>query len=97
MKRVSFSVDIYKCEEKKFIGNKCKDDTEIIKLLQQIYFTFYTLTNRVSYDHLSLKNSTGNQSYPYITKEVFHSQFRLKIDEYRDNNNFMRINEVDYY
>ena len=34
MKRVSFSVDIYKCEEKKFIGNKCKDDKEIKKLLQ---------------------------------------------------------------
>jgi hypothetical protein len=32
-KRVSFSIDIFKCEEKELFKNTCKSDPEIKKLL----------------------------------------------------------------
>ena len=34
----------------------------------------------------------GMENVPYITKEVFHSQFTLNLKQYRDNNNFVKIN-----
>ena len=52
-KRINFSIDIFKCKEKEFFGNTCKNDTEIETFLREVYFTFYTLTSRVSYDQYS--------------------------------------------
>jgi hypothetical protein len=49
------------------MGNTCKSDEEIEKLLRIVYFTLYTLSDRVSYDHF--KENVDPK--PYITKDLF--------------------------
>ena len=56
------------------------------QLLNQIYFT---ITNVIGKPNL--KNFTN----PINVNEEFHSQFKLDPTQYRDNNNYMRLNKVE--
>lgn len=42
------------------------------------------------------KISFGSEIHesPIVTQDVFHSQFQLDLNKYRDNNNMLRINSV---
>ena len=85
--RQSFSVEIIKCNRE--INKWCKNDSDISKLLKQFYFTYYIVQQRVEFVDDNL-----NQN-PLITQNLFHSQFVLNLDRYRDNNNFLRVNNVE--
>ena len=43
---------------------------------------------------VEIGNKNNYFESPLITKDTFHSQFKLDMDQYRDNNNFMIHNEV---
>ena len=58
-------------------------------LLKQFYFTYQIVQQRVEFVNDNLEMN------PLITQNIFHSQFVLNLDRYRDNNNFLRINEVE--
>lgn len=66
----------------------CKNESEIDRFLKTFYFTFYTLQQRVEF------TSDNFSKNPLKTTNTFHSQFQLFRDQYRDNNNFIRINKV---
>jgi hypothetical protein len=64
-KRISFSINIFKCQVKKYINlNECASDDKIDLFLQNVYFTLYTLTNRVHYDDVEK---------PWRVSDKFHS------------------------
>lgn len=54
-----------------------------------MYFTLYTVVGRVE-----LGSKDSYEKSPIVYKDLFHSQFQLKRNGYRDNNNFLRINTV---
>lgn len=81
----SFSIEMVACSN---LTGSCKGEDEIRKFLRSFYFTFYTVHERVEFkDDNLMKN-------PMSSKSNFHSQFMLDLDKYRDNNNFIRINDV---
>lgn len=77
--RHSFSLEILKCN-----GQKCQADPSISKLLDEIYFNIYILDEEVE---------LGNFDKPLAVVDSFHSQFKLDLDSYRDNNNFLVYND----
>ena len=85
--RQSFSVEIMKCHNE--TDGTCKEDSDIKLFLKQFSYTFYTLQERVNFV------DENYNKYPLVTQNSFHSQFVLNLDQYRDNNNFVRINEVE--
>lgn len=84
--RMSFSIQMHVCS--KASNPNCKQPKEIDSFLEEYYFTFYNLKERVEF---SLKTLNKN---PLITANSFHSQFQLDRKHYRDNNNFLRPNLV---
>lgn len=81
----SFSVEVVACTGN---SSNCKSHDEIQKFLKSFYFTFYTVQERVEFKKDNLMQN------PMSTKSYFHSQFMLDLAKYRDNNNFIRINDV---
>ena len=86
--RVSYSVEIVKCNPE--VDKDCKNDALAEKLLSQIFFTLYNIEELVDF-----KNPEKLKGRPIRTQDSFHSQFQLKVDRYRDNNNFLRLNKVE--
>lgn len=83
---MSLSVEIHLCSKDR--NPNCKPTTEVKRFLQSYYFTMYTMQSLVEF---TAKNLLQN---PLKTTLSFHSQFMVNTEEYRDNNNFMRINKV---
>ena len=46
-------------------------------------------------DNIELSNRSQYGSSPLKAYEKFHSQFQLKLNQYRDNNNFLQYNHVE--
>jgi hypothetical protein len=69
----------------------CKSDGSIEKLLQNIQFTFNILEGSIQFAN------TDKVASPVKTRDAFHSQFQLSLSKYIDNNNFLRINEVERF
>ena len=68
----------------------CKDDAEVDRLFNNMYFTFNTVVGMVI-----LKNPNKPSANPVSYTNEFHSQFELGARTYRDNNNFLRHNLVE--
>jgi len=66
--RISFSIEIIKCD--KSIDESCKDDDEIENALKELYFTGYYIEDDA---HLSEGANIGGK--PTVTFDKFHSQF----------------------
>lgn len=58
-------------------------------MLESLQFTIYVVQ-----DQAELSTLGKEDLYPLTTLNVFHSQFQLKFTEYRDVNNFLRVNNV---
>jgi len=82
--RNSFAVEIIKCNINK--NKNCKSENDIAKVLDLIYFTFYYLEESIQFAN----NKLGNR--PIETRDVYHSQFKLDLNSYIDNNNYLRLN-----
>lgn len=81
--RKSFSLEIRKCMETP--KNKCKSPNEVQQFLNNVYFTvYYTQTNTELF----------HPDHEGSVLDAFHGQFQLKLDQYLDNNNFLRLNAV---
>ena len=52
-------------------------------------FTIYYLEENIEFG-----NSENYKKRPTVTNDIFHSQFKIKLGTYRDNNNFLKINNV---
>ena len=63
--RNSFSLAVEKCMKER--NPYCKNDSEIDELLKLIYFTTFTVVQKVSFESLA------THSVPFISKDVFHS------------------------
>lgn len=90
--RVSFAVEIYRCDPKK---RRCENVAKIERFLKQFHVTLSTIIDRIEYseDHL-VKSSLKDM--PVKTLLKFHSQFQLSTTKYRDNNNFLQINKGEH-
>ena len=68
--RNSFAVEILKCNpEKRIAENKteCANETNIAKVLDLIYFTYYYLEENIQFANNKLHNR------PIETRDVYHS------------------------
>ena len=81
--RFSFATAIYRC------NSSCASEGRIQALLDNIYFTFYTVTERAN-----TQWSSDNTHTHIVSKDVFHSQFQLGLKKYIDSNNFFRLNTL---
>ena len=59
-------------------------------MLNEIFFTFYHANGKAE-----LKNFEDHAANPVKIIEEFHSQFQLRADKYLDNNNYIKINQVE--
>ena len=84
--RISFVIDISKCSS----DVRCKSDEEISELLKRIYFNQFQIT-----EHIELSNTSSIGERPVKVFDEVHSQFQLKVDEYRDLNNFVTPNKIE--
>jgi len=74
-----------KCDKDK--NTECKSKEAIALLLDKIMVTMWYVDERVEFNDPS--NLGGS---PMKSIDVFHSQFQLNPDQYRDNNNFLVYN-----
>ena len=58
-------------------------------MLSHLMFNVFILS-----DDVELGNNENFGSSPIISKDVFHSQFKLNLETYRDNNNFLVHNHI---
>ena len=58
-------------------------------MLDFIYFTYNYLEESIRLTDGQLFNR------PIIARDRYHSQFKLNLNDYIDNNNFLRINFVE--
>jgi hypothetical protein len=72
----------------KDVNPSCVDLKDQKAFFSKFHFTLYTLVGRAEHHKDPNRESV-------TTKSIFHSQFMLNLDQYRDNNNFMRINTVE--
>ena len=59
-------------------------------MLKFFYFTLYYLDEDVEF-----ANTDNFHKKPTTTMDLIHSQFQLDLNEYRDNNNFIKINNIE--
>ena len=60
--RVSFSIDIYKCDGNKF----CKSDGQIEQALKNMYLTFFHSETQLNFEHFD--------ENPMLVQDGYHSQ-----------------------
>ena len=82
--RASFSIEVMKCTH-----GSCKGAIPIVKILKELFFTLYYLEENIEF------GSDNLGEIPTHVGDTFHSQFQLKTGYYRDNNNFLKINNVE--
>ena len=58
-------------------------------MIDHLMFNVYILSSNAE-----MGNTANYGLSPLITKDTFHSQFKLDLKAYRDNNNFLIYNEV---
>lgn len=82
--RQSFNMQVALCNQTN--DASCRDPADISFLLDKLFFTIYVVEDNVQFGDIG-KN-------PFMTVNKFHSQFALNIEEYRDNNNFIKVNKA---
>jgi hypothetical protein len=85
--RQSFSIKVLECNIE--VNPNCRSSEEQKNFLKAFYFTMYTVFERVEFTQENMGKEVMK------TLNQFHSQFKLNLKEYRDNNNFLRINTVE--
>jgi hypothetical protein len=82
--RVSMAFKIEMCN-----SNGCQSRKKTQKLLDKIFFSQMILVGQAK-----LNSVDGAFPYPVSYIDYFMQQYQLNVDKYRDNNNFVRLNEV---
>jgi hypothetical protein len=82
--RVSMAFKIEMCN-----SNGCESREKTQKLLDKIFFTQMILVGQAK-----LNSVDGAFPYPVSYIDYFMQQYQLNVDKYRDNNNFVRLNEI---
>lgn len=86
--RKSFSLQIIACSP---LRNKhCKNQDEVKSIFGSFMFTVYNLVQRIEFF-----SQNSEERERILTHNHFKEQFQLSSQEYRDNNNFIRINWVE--
>lgn len=83
--RRSFQINAATCNSK--VRKTCKSEAEIKELMSNLLFNVHILQQRTEMD------KTGTTDM-LKTQMIFHSQFVLGYDSYRDNNNYIRPNSL---
>ena len=82
--RHSFSLMLTKCSLE--FNSNCKNDTEIAKFLNSMFFTVYVVGDEIVYNE--------NAKVEIVAREKFLLQFQGDLNAYKDSNNFLVINQV---
>lgn len=69
--RVSFSMEIYRCKNSP--NKRCQPVNKVRSFFKQIYFTMYTLVERIDFTEENVRNN--KQNLPIKQTIKFHSQF----------------------
>ena len=85
--RNSFSLEILKCNSD--LNPNCKPDNIIQNMLNMMMFNILIINN-----DQEIGNYENYGKSPLISKDTFHTQFKLNLDVYRDNNNFLVHNLI---
>ena len=72
--RTRFAIMVNLCEKE----SKCKSQSQIRMLLKELQWTMYAVNGQVKF------KKEESSSTPFETIDLFHSQFQLNADQYRD-------------
>lgn len=83
--RQSYSIEISVCNQTQ---SYCKNETEIARFLSAYYFTLYNLQKKLLFNNENLMTD------PLVAERIFHSQFSLSLNSYRDQNSYFQVHRV---
>lgn len=83
-------MQILACNKKQ--NSNCKDKVEIDSLFEKLHFTLYNLYQRIEFVNSEDEHDKHDR---IMTHNYQQQQFTISSDQYKDNNNFVRINKVE--
>lgn len=88
--RVAMAVEIIACNDEFTKGCRPKKDIQL--LLDNLVVTQYHVMEGIDF-----QNDANLGKRPVSNDIIYYQQFQLDLEKYKDNNNFVRLNQVETY